>query len=325
MNARRPKLYFGVAVLLAVLSLWFFFERAQPRYKDKRISAWFDEFYTRHRTNFIANVVFVGGHYERPARISRDIQVFREIGPPAVPFLTDCVLSGLRFDSIYNRFYNSVSSTVQSLLPSPKERATRRLYALTLLAAMGPERCVAAPSFIEAIIRAREGAASLLITVLPELRPSTPDLDRLIGALLEQGRYPEIKAVIEFCRPETLMTGQALGIILEREQGTNEATFLALRDLKEHALLAVPALLRSALSMNREVRYQSIRTIETVGLRTPETMGALQNALADSDPMVRSAAPNALQALRSGAEAPVQQKSQGVDLADDQRVKSPHR
>lgn len=304
MKKHRPKLIAASFLLLGLLFYPFYAGWNEPSYQGRRVSYWFQQFCRIDKPgyNYGWTLKRDGRHFynaggEEMADPGRD--ALRQIGLPAVAWLTNRLASrGFGAASLYGRNYTNLPQFLQQTLPDPYQRERERVQAVIALSCLGSNAHPVAPLIVDYLIKQTNGAPLAILT-LPAFQPSASEVERLVIALLHLGRFSELKTVVDGCGLQSPGLVKIIAEIIEMPGGPEFWAFQTLRGMGSNAAPAMPILLRSLSSTNRETRYQAARTFETIGPSAAAAAPALNRSLEDENVMVQSAAKRALQIINA--------------------------
>jgi hypothetical protein len=296
----------AVALVAVVVPLYSFL--TEPQYKGKRASEWFLEFRKGTQTPGYGwtiqadgrHMYVNGGERHDPAK-----DALRALGPSAARYLERQLnTNDSWFRACYRSAYTNIPLAVRTLLPAPADPALR-VDAVTALAGLGTNAQPAIPKIVDIVIAEAQWHPyslypySSLIDILSVLHASQNEYDRILLSLNKKNDVG-VKALLDHARVQTAAAAAALGRIVEREQDRTPAwVFEYLRGFDAAAIEVLPILIDRLASKNSEIRYQVVRTIETIGPAASSAEVALQKLLTDENEMVRSAVRRSLEAIRA--------------------------
>jgi hypothetical protein len=296
-----------LALIIALLGYASWVHWSEPRYGGQTASYWFVSYRDTVAKRDLAAMnryQYVGPLFNDMGteRHSPALKALRAMGEPGVTYLTKRVTSAtFGISSLYRRSYPKLPPVIRETLPNPAQRDQERLEAIVALTIIGA-RGTSVTSSVSSYILEQAPASyfcARAIELLRDLQPPPEQMDELTTELLKHGRVSDMKAVIDRMQLRSPAVVKCIGEVLEKEGVTDMWSFLTLRAMQAHASPITPLLLRLLTSTNAEVRYQSVRTLETIGTNATEAIPALKACANDTSSMVQSAAKRAIEAITS--------------------------
>jgi hypothetical protein len=295
---RRVRLIVLPCCLTAALLAYPVWQKlTEPRYKCRPARYWFKAFCDIRTNSFISGPngrhrVFSINGTEVPD-IGGD--ALHAMGEPAVAFLVKRITSPSLFDIPgYAFVYTNLPMSVRQRLSTSDEREYERMQAVLALASMGKGAEPAIPTIIDYALK-RPGAVTAIVASEFQVPPS--EMNRLLNSLAQQGRYGDIRAVINQRLVRSPVAAGLVAEILAKDKTGDIWPLQTLREIGPDSAVAVPVLLGNITSTNFEVRYQTARTLEAIGPGAVAALPALKACMEEGNSMVQSAARRAIQAI----------------------------
>jgi len=222
------------------------------------------------------------------------------MGQPAVDYLgrqlSTRTLLNLPF---YCRAYTNLPVSIRRLFPNPFMDETKQLDAAMALISFGTKAHKEVPAIIDVII-SKPGHIMPMLGALTYLDAPRSELERLLTALVQHGRYDEARDALRDLDLRSPLAAMHIAEMLAKgdpSDGEYKWYFERLGEIGSNAAVAVPTLLRTITSTNLRVRYQTVSTLREIGPAAVEALPALQACLNDHSPMMQAAARRAIDVI----------------------------
>lgn len=297
----------GALFLFALLGYASWVRLSEPRYQGKRVSVWFQEYCSLRLTSGGYSVNRGGRHIfvnnvEVPDPASEALVA---MGEPAASYLGKQLSARNMLNvALYRRFYTNISVPFRSMLPDSYAAESKRIDAAMALVSFGSKAQKEIPAIVDLVIKQPGYPNLMLLSLLLYLDVPRSESERLVTALVQQGRYAHARQAVDGLKVRSPLIAGLVAEMLTKRDSADIWPFERLRECGSDAAVALPTLLQTINSTNAEVRYQTVRTLEAIGAGASNALPALQASSSDSSSMVRSAAKRAIASISATNSVP---------------------